>query len=202
MPRKRFARSVEPELLTAAQFLALPAQADGTVARVQLDAAAGVIATFRLNKASANAAKWECEGITPGGLFAKNSAAAAITIAAGVWGDIDAGPPSITVPLTGDWDVWWGAHHSSNVNGASLYTTVVTTNGTPATTNQTGFSIWITTFAGPAGATLESSDRIAGTAGGFIKMQYEWATANSPAGQFSWRWLRIAPARVVGPAAL
>lgn len=56
-------------LLTAAAFIALPAQIDGTVVRVQLQAPTasvpGINVRLRLNKASTNAAKWEVDGESP-----------------------------------------------------------------------------------------------------------------------------------------
>lgn len=99
------ARSVETELLTVPQFLALGVQPNGTICRVQVQVpTAGVTATpgvnikVRYNSASTNAAKWEVDGDSPE-LRAESTAAAGSTTNTGYL--TPTGALSLTLPLAG-----------------------------------------------------------------------------------------------------
>jgi hypothetical protein len=91
-------------LLTPAQFLALPAQPDGTVVRVLANATDGVVWTLRFNAGSSNAAKWECVGGRPLRSQVMPNVALAVTST-----PTASGGPSISTPLAGDYDLQFGA---------------------------------------------------------------------------------------------
>lgn len=104
-------RSVDPDwrdstLLTVAQFLALTAQLDGTLVRVQLVAptasAPGQNILLRYNAGSAHAAKWEVEGESPD-LIAESTAAVSTTSTTYV---TPTSAVSMTLPLSGVADMY------------------------------------------------------------------------------------------------
>jgi hypothetical protein len=198
-PKDRLSRTAEPAaLLTPAQFLALPPQPDGTVVRVQPDAAAGVIWRFRFNAASTSPYKWELDEGTP--LYAAISASAAIASAAGGWSDLTGSVgPSLTLPFAGDYDVDGGATAGWGANANAYH-------GLDA--NIAGGTYPLGSFTDVSGSVFSGIQFISGgnralaiaAAGSLCKLQYaNLGGANSSTPSFSGRWLRVRPVRVLGP---
>jgi hypothetical protein len=194
MPRRRWARAAEAELLTPAQFLALPAQPDGTIVRVLFDESSGVVWTFRFRAAATSIYKWECIGATPARL---EIATAQPTITGGsVYADLATPGPSIVLALAGDYEIRFFVMVQTNVAGASLIVAPKIAAATPADNDGAQFSA-----GGNTGFSNDSIGRdlirTVTPAGSTVKLQYSAATA----GQHTIyrREVLAVPIRVLGP---
>lgn len=195
MAKRVHTRLAEGALLTPAQFLALPAQPDGTVVRVQLDAAAGANARFRFNSASASPYKWEFDG---GSELHVLAAVGDNVPGDGTWRDPSGASlgPDLVPPLTGDYDVLHGLDAATSAAGGWLYAEL---HVMPANTLATGGQaarIRDTTSA-LMEATPAVQSRLTGAAAGVtLRMKYN---AGNGAATIVARWIRARPVRVAGP---
>jgi hypothetical protein len=198
MPRKRYTRSVEPELLTVAQFLALGAQPDGTVVRVILDAAAGSNVRLRFNAGTAGAAKWEVDGWTPGIVAQVAAASNLVAITGGFTDPADALGPSITLPLGGEWDFSEYASFVFSVGGAgTIGVGLMIGGGDIAGELYTGRAHFSTINAGAAQNPFSRIGSI--VAGQVAKMRYYGTGAGQTSIATQGRRLVARPCRVIGP---
>lgn len=192
--KRRWSRSADQDpLLTPAQFLALGAQPDGTVVRVQVDAAAGVDWKLRYNANSSSAAKWEVDGAAPALSAYQGGTNNVSTVNSGL---VSSGAtPAVSVPLTGDYEVYAQQTYLINavapaiihgLSGAGLAGNVSTDpEGSIATANQT--------------VTIPYKKKATLTAGGSItQVHYQNSGATVTVGLFA-RYIEIRPVRVVGP---
>lgn len=194
---KRVHTRLAEQLLTPAQFLALPAQTDGTVVRVQADAAAGVIWRFRFNAGSANAAKWELDGGRP--LQHEVLTVESKAVSSAVYGDLPTVGPSVVAPLTGDYDLLVeSAMHIPATAIAGSGAAAAPKLGAAAVSDND----YITFSAYTAGTTTQAASasremRRALAAGDTVKLQYRGFDALV----YNWsrRHLAVTPVRVVGP---
>lgn len=193
MTERAYVREALPELLTPAQFLALPPQPPGTVVRVQADAAAGVIWTLRYNPNSAHASKWEVEAGSP--LYSE-VAAQTVTISNVTYADI-AGSPAIVVPLGGEYDVSHGALIAATASGGSLWQSPLLSGTVAADTDACTQGSQSTAGTGNWYSVGRDSRRVT-TAGFNVRMQYKAAGA-SGSGNAQQRWMKLMPVRVTGP---
>jgi hypothetical protein len=182
-------------LLTPAQFLALPAQRDGTVVRVQPDAASvlngGVVWRLRLDGASVNAAKWVFDGGSP--LFGLADGGQNIT-SAGYTSPAPPGP-DVTVPLAGDYD-YEGQAQAYNQTATLTTPSVGVSVAGSAIGAGDGWAITLSANINQGGPIPVRNRRTGVAAGALFRMVYA-----SPASvQFSARKLYVQPVRVVGPA--
>jgi len=190
--RRRYARTIEPEILTPAQFLALPPQADGTHLCVAADPANGVVWRFRFNAGSSNAAKWEFVGGSWMEAFLATQLQPGTTVTL-------AGGPSLTLPLGGDYDMEHGTFiqlpGTASVTGGIQYLYI---NGASAAQ----FIQWYdtgNTVTAPILNQLRRGRRMAGRAAGEVwDLRHQSLNANGNA-LFGDRYLRICPVRVIGP---
>lgn len=99
------ADSVDAQLLTT--VTSLPGSpVDGQRCLYLADATNGVVWDLRYRSASASAYKWECVGGAP----LMSGVATAVNKSAGAAGDLSGSAgPSITVPLSGDYEIAFGA---------------------------------------------------------------------------------------------
>jgi hypothetical protein len=188
-------------LLTPAQFLALPAQPDGSVVRVLVDATAGVAWRLRFNAGSANAAKWEFDGGRP--LVAEiNPAHTRASNVASVYGDATTPGPQVVAPLAGDYDVsmFASSHIPAGSTAGSSTTTAVqfgaaAVDGVNDTMFFSAYTGGTTTQAASIGR--EPLRRTIAAAGTTVKMVY--SASDTLTYQWSRRTLSIVPDRVQGP---
>jgi hypothetical protein len=188
-------RELPSALLTTAQFLALPAQPDGTVVRVQLVAPtttlAGINARLRLNAADPSAWKWQVDGLT-GPLAASVGVQQSVSTA--VWQNLATLGPDVVVPLAAEVEF---EIEAETVNGSATLVTsyigLTVVGGAPFYSPATMLPA-TANFRGR----LQGSERTTVAAGATLRMQY---TMN-PASSVSWllRRLRVWPLRVTGPA--
>lgn len=186
-------RPVEAELLTPAQFLALPTQPDGTIVRVQLDAAAGVNAKFRYNAGSASTYKWEYDG---GGtrLRALATTNNGWTSPAAFAFQTATGTPSIVVPFAGEWEIQW----SYNVTNTAAAVADVRTMSLPVLTPGVNFAT-VVSIPGANTMTQHRGDgTITTTAGQSVTVQIAASIASSPFSVWD-RYIFLLPSRVLGP---
>ena len=116
---KSYSREAE-QLLTVAQFLAMPAQADGTVVYVQLDAAKGKNVTLRFNAGSASAYKWEVVGNAPA-LFSVVLTLGQVATGGYVGSTQGGNTPAVVCPLAGEYLVRHGADLAAPASGTMTY---------------------------------------------------------------------------------
>jgi hypothetical protein len=189
--KRRYVRSVEPELLTPAQFLALPAQADGTVLRVLVDAAAGVIWTFRFRAASASAYKWEL--LDGAKLSAQNTGPVAFAFPATYGWNVMPSGPVVTAPLAGEFEMDWAVVMLSMAAGG---VGDVRFRPSPMSTGNFSSAGWSNSTAGPIngkGSTVQAA-----TAGQQVAIAGASPVANASVTVYE-RIIQIRPVRVTGP---
>jgi hypothetical protein len=196
MSLRKWTRPAEPELLTPAQFLALPAQIDGTVVRIVADAANGVLWKLRFNSGSASTYKWEWE--SGSALWAAVATTAAIASAAGGWSDLTSSPgPTILPPLAGEYDVDGGCVGAWTTSANAYHGLSVLSNAANYFLSQ-----YTETSSAVFGGNnpLVGSARLTATIATGMKMQYaNLGGVNSATPSFTQRWLKAQPVRVLGP---
>jgi len=209
MSLRKWTRPAEPELLTVAQFLGLSAQDNGTILRVQLDAATGKNVDLRFRSGSPNAYKWEVVG-SPPSLYAQAEAAEA--------GVGDNAPrlmatPTISLPLAGLWE--WDWQHmnlmgTSASAGSMIATRPGSGTGTGTLANNPGNpavapadnATWGAGFATGTGfgafygVGRHDEFVIAGTPPFSVTLRYS-ALNHTPT--FYNKWMKARPIAVVGP---
>jgi hypothetical protein len=202
MARRRWTRSAEPELLSPAQFLAMGAQPDGTVVRVQADATAGVNWRFRFNAGSTNAAKWEADGDQPS-LFSEVNVAEIISFPANdpSYRDTPTPGPTVTVPLAGDYDLLYGLAFIVAAAGYTATASLRIGAAVPVAADE--LRCYLVTGAGAAGYYQGDARKRRKTglaAATALKMQYAYNNgASALSSTFDKRWMDVRPLRVQGP---
>ncbi len=171
-----------PALVTS-----LPASpTDGLEVYYLADATSGIIWHLRYRAASASAYKWEVLGGTK--FYAQNTAGQNITSATPV-----AVPPSMTLPLAGDYDFAWGGRiYNQNVQGgnAQMWLGIAGVNQTPIADWYQGTAGAATTLA--AGNPVQTK-RATVAAGNVIDMRL---SANNGTATSDNRWIEAMPVRV------
>jgi hypothetical protein len=184
-------------LLTPAAFLALPAQPDGTVVRVQLVAPTttvrGVNVRLRLNGGSGSPYRWEFDG--GGWLFSKVAPTETTPAAAGVWADCTTPGPDVIASLAGDYEAMYGNRQLAN-NGASQSGLALGVGAVPTGTLLYSYTAAVSNMY----ETARAYDQfLAVPAGTTIRMRYMEAAGGGSWGE---RSVQLRPLRVAGPAAL
>lgn len=191
MAIKSLSRESE-QILTVAQFLAMPAQPDGTIVYVLADAAAGVVWTLRFNAGSASPYKWE---LISGPSLMGEATAATPSISALTYVDVS-GNPAIVAPLAGDYDVSHGAQLAATASGQTIYQSVAFP--TAGDTEACSVGNQGTSGSGNYYSVTRDIRRTVAAAGTTVKIQHK-AGSSGWSGNAASRWLKIIPVRVAGP---
>jgi hypothetical protein len=198
MSKRRWARSSEPELLTPAQFLALPAQPDGTIVRILADVTNGIVWTFRYRAASASAYKWECIGAT--GRFRGSVLGSSGVLGSGSgYSEISGGAgPDVIPPLSGDYDVIFAAIGYNPTAAPSIINLGVGITGSGGPGSAPGVTVSMGSAGGNQYGQGAANEVLTGlVAGTAVRMRYLYTASTVTA--YGERRVSIAPIRVQGP---
>lgn len=167
---------------------------DGQVIRFLADSTNGVVWSFRYRSASGSSYKWEFLG-GPGLTDTAAGSSTRTNTAYGALGDADG--PSVTLPLTGDYDVSFGAQEfSSNTNGQPAYMSI----GTSAPADDASAVMvynYNATGANRDDVTVSvcRTVRLTGLAASGVLAAYYRAGTGATV-QAKYRWLSVIPVRV------
>lgn len=149
----------------------------------------GIVWHLRYRAGSASTYKWECLG--GGHLFNEVTTSGACT-SVGAYVDLASTGPDVTVPLAGDYDLWFGA--GAWFNQANLAAYMAPAIGASAAADADS-ALAQPPAAGAWSVNVHRSLRKTGVvAASLIRLKYRINAAGT--GNFERRWLRVMPVRV------
>lgn len=186
-----------PRFISVATFQGLSSPTDGDLVTVQADAVNGINWILRYNASSASVYKWETLG-GPSMISILTASATNAGIADNTWYDLTSSTgPSITLPLSGDYNIILNANLAAGAGGAVSKAAVKF--GATTTSAADGGGVQIGTGLSGANYRDVNVSRIMRrtnlTTGTVLKLQY-FVTNNANTTFWSERSLSIIPIRV------